>query len=132
MQRNGSDGATGVPLNPAEFAGFDRGCAEFLRVIGQLIALAGEIGARTRWGLGEDDARLISAATVVARLRAKADGDANSIAAVLAAHADIVAELRSACRSARDELIRTDDDWAGQVGAAETDAGQPTFRQRLP
>lgn len=132
MQRNGSDAATGVALKPAEFAGFDRGCAAFLGVIGQLIALAGEIGEQARWGLGEDQAGLISAATVVARLRAKADGGANSVAAVLSAHADVVAELRCAYRAARDELVRTDDEWAGRLRAVEFDAGQPTSGKSLP
>lgn len=132
VRRDGSDTATGVALNPAEFAGFDRGCAEFLRVIGSLIALAGEIGDQARWGLGEDDPRLISAATVVARLRAKADSGANSVAAVLAAHADAVAELRCAYRAARDELVRTDDEGAGRLRAVEPVAGQPISGKSLP
>ncbi|GEM34706.1 hypothetical protein NN3_57130 [Nocardia neocaledoniensis NBRC 108232] len=101
-----------VAVDPAEFAGFDRGCAEFLRVIETIRALAGRIAEQEYWGLGEDDPRLISAAAVVARLRAKARHGGNSVDAVLAAHARVVAELRLALRRAFEEFALVDEEWA--------------------
>ncbi|MFC4127598.1 hypothetical protein [Nocardia rhizosphaerae] len=108
----------GVAVRPVEFAGFDRGCAEFLRVIEEIVVLAGQIAGHEHWGLGERDARLISGRAVVARLRAKADGGSNSIGAVMAAHARFVTDLRRAYRQASNQLIRADEEWARHLNAA--------------
>ncbi|MFD6392053.1 hypothetical protein ACWF9G_07540 [Nocardia sp. NPDC055029] len=123
MQQNGSTAATVVALDPAEFAGFDRGCGDFLRVIDQIRVLAGEIGDQAHWGLGEGDARLISGATVVARLRAKAGGEGNSIDAVMAEHARVVAGIRATRLVVRDRVMLADEEWAGRVRSAESVAG---------
>ncbi|MGW6425020.1 hypothetical protein ACWF82_20295 [Nocardia sp. NPDC055053] len=112
-----------VALDPAEFAGFDRGCAEFLRVIDQIKVLAGEIGDQVHWGLGEGDARLISGATVVARLRTKAGGEGNSIDAVLAEHARVVAGIRATHRVVLDRMMLADGEWAARVRSVESVAG---------
>lgn len=132
MQQNGSTAATVVALDPAQFAGFDRGCGEFLRVIDQIRVLAGEIGDQEHWGLGEGDARLISGATVVARLRAKAGGEGNSIGAVMAEHARVVAGIRAAHRVVRDRMIVADEEWAGRLRSVESAVGQHDLVEAAP
>ncbi|WP_280297836.1 hypothetical protein [Nocardia neocaledoniensis] len=114
-----------VAVDPAVFAGFDRGCAEFLEVIEMIRGLAGRIAEQEYWGLGEDDPRLFSAATLVARLRAKAGGGGNSVDAVLAAHARVVAELRLALRRAYEEFALVDDEWAHRQRAVDSAVTQP-------
>ncbi|MEU3011452.1 hypothetical protein [Nocardia asteroides] len=102
-------------MDPVAFAGVDQGCAAFLEVIDQIVALATEIGEQAHWGLGEGDPRLISSAAVVARLRAKAAGiDGNSIHAVMTAHASAVSEIRKAHRLALSQLTAADIDWSRQ------------------
>lgn len=132
MQQNGSTAATVVALDPAEFAGFDRECGEFLRVIDQISVLAGEIGGQEHWGLGEGDARLISGATVVARLRAKAGGEGNSIGAVMVEHARVVAGIRAAHRVVLDRMIVADEEWAGRLRSVESAVGQHVLSEAAP
>ncbi|MEU5405413.1 hypothetical protein [Nocardia asteroides] len=115
-QRNEGYQATGSAVDPAAFAGVDQGCAAFLAVIDQIVALAAEIGEQAHWGLGEGDPRLISSAAVVARLRAKAAGiDGNSIHAVMTAHASAISEIRKAHRLALSQLTGADIDWSRQL-----------------
>ncbi|WP_280338645.1 hypothetical protein [Nocardia neocaledoniensis] len=111
-------------MDPVEFAGFDRGCAEFLRVIEAMRVMARRIAEQEYWGLGEDDARLVSAPALVARLRAKAGGGGNSIDTVLAAHAHVVADLRLALRRAFEQLTLVDEDWADRQRAVDNVATQ--------
>ncbi|MFI5502554.1 hypothetical protein ACIA5E_26140 [Nocardia asteroides] len=119
-QRNESDQTTGLAVDPAVFAGVDQGCAAFLEVIDQIVALATEIGGQPHWGLGEEDPRLISGAAVVARLRAKAAGiEGNSICAVMTAHAAAVAEIRKAHRLALSELTSADATWCRQLQSTD-------------
>ncbi|MFD4428183.1 hypothetical protein [Nocardia sp. NPDC058497] len=132
MQQNESTAATVVALDPAEFAEFDRGCAEFLRVIDQIRALAREIGDQAHWGLGEGDARLISGATVVARLRTKAGGEGNSIGAVMAEHARVVAGIRAAHRVVWNRMMLADEEWAGQLRSVESAAGHHDLLETAP
>ncbi|MFE3545835.1 hypothetical protein ACFXK0_22980 [Nocardia sp. NPDC059177] len=113
-----------VTVRPAEFAGIDRACTEFLRVIAQVRALAADIGAQVRWGLGEDSARLISGPVLVARLRATADGPGHSVGAVLDAHARVVGEIQQAHRIARARLVLADEEWAEHLRSAEMPVGQ--------
>lgn len=109
-----------VAVEPAVFAGFDRGCAEFLETIEVIRGLAGRIAEQQYWGLGEDDPRLFSAAALVARLRAKARGGGNSVDAVLAAHARVVAGLRMTLRRAVEEFALVDEKWADRQGAVDS------------
>ncbi|MFE9789296.1 hypothetical protein ACFYO7_28340 [Nocardia salmonicida] len=46
-------GSSAVAVRPGEFARIDDACAEFLRVIARIRALAVEVGDQTQWGLGE-------------------------------------------------------------------------------
>ncbi|MEV0077486.1 hypothetical protein AB0H58_13855 [Nocardia neocaledoniensis] len=109
-----------VAVDPAVFAGFDRGCAEFLETIEVIRGLAGRIAEQQYWGLGEDDPRLFSAAALVARLRAKARGGGNSVDAVLAAHARVVAGLRMTLRRAVEEFALVDGKWADRQRAVDS------------
>ncbi len=109
-----------VAVDPAVFAGFDRGCAEFLEAIEVIRGLARRIAEQEYWGLGEDDPRLFSAAALVARLRAKARGGGNSVDAVLAAHARVVAGLRMTLRRAVEEFALVDEKWADRQGAVDS------------
>lgn len=117
-------GAGALAVRPAEFAGLDDACDELLRAIARIRALAIEIGEHTQWGLGEGNARLISASTLVARLRSVAGAKENSIAATLATHSQIVEDIRQSFRVARDRIGHADDEWAGQFDAVESIAGQ--------
>lgn len=112
-----------VRVQPAEFAGIDHACTEFLRVLAQAATLATEIGEQTSWGLGETEARLRSGPALVARLRAKAAGPGNSAGAVLAEHARIVEGIRQSHRTAHDRLAQADSEWGGQLRAVATPAG---------
>jgi hypothetical protein len=111
-------------VRPAEFARVDSACAEFLRVIARVRALAVEIGDQQRWGLGEADVRLISGRTLVARLRSAAAANENSVTAVLDAHSQIVGDIRLSFRAARDLMVVADDQWADRLRLPETSAGQ--------
>ncbi|WP_278262770.1 hypothetical protein [Nocardia sp. AG03] len=111
-------------VRPTEFAGIDRACTEFLRVLARVGALAAEIGDQECWGLGESDPRLLSAPALVARLRAKADGPGNSVGAVLASHARLVDDLRRSHGTALDRLAHVDEEWGARLRAVEPPAGQ--------
>lgn len=123
-QSHGRDTGMAVALNPVAFAAIDRACGEFLDVIARIRATAAEIGGQDHWGLGEGDARLISGATLVSRLRAKAAEPGNSVDAVMAAHARVVDDIRQAHRVARDQLVRADEEWADRLVSAESALGQ--------
>lgn len=116
---------TVVAVNPAEFAGIDRACSEFLRVIDQVAALAAEIGDQSHWGLGERDARLISGPALVARLRSTASADEHSIGAAMDAHRRIIADLRRAHRIVHDRMVLADHEWAVRLRELEPTARQP-------
>ncbi|APE33769.1 hypothetical protein BOX37_07070 [Nocardia mangyaensis] len=124
-QSHGQNTGTAVALNPVAFAAIDRACGEFLDVIARIRAAAGEIGGQAHWGLGEGDARLISGATLVSRLRAKASEPGNSVDAVMAAHARVVDDIRHALRIARDQLVRADAEWADLLDSVESAVGHP-------
>ncbi|MFD3706064.1 hypothetical protein ACFWUP_23240 [Nocardia sp. NPDC058658] len=111
-------------MRPAEFAGIDDACDEFLRAITRIRALAVGIGDHTQWGLGEGNARLISAATLVTRLRCLAGAQENSIAATLDAHSRIVEDIRQMLRGARDRIVHADEEWGFQFDSVESTAGQ--------
>ncbi|MEV0332667.1 hypothetical protein [Nocardia sp. NPDC050717] len=116
-----------VAVDPAEFAGFDRGCGEFLRVIEEIRVLARRIAEQEHWGLGEDDPRLVSAAALVAGLRTKAGGGGNSVDTVMAAHAVVVTDLRRTLRRALEQFTLVDEEWAGQQRAVDS-----VVPQRVP
>ncbi|MEU4321323.1 hypothetical protein AB0F85_25485 [Nocardia fluminea] len=120
----GHSGSGEVAVRPAEFARIDDACAEFLRVIARIRALAVEIGDQEHWGLGERQVRLISGGTLVARLRSVAAANENSVAAVLDAHSQIVGDIRQSFRVARDLMVVADEEWAGRLRSSETSAGQ--------
>ncbi|UGT54175.1 hypothetical protein [Nocardia asteroides] len=82
--------------------------------------LAARIAEQEYWGLGEDDPRLVSAAALVARFRAKACGGGNSVDAVLAAHARVVAELRLALLRALEEFALVDEEWADRQRSVDS------------
>ncbi|MFD6400311.1 hypothetical protein [Nocardia sp. NPDC060249] len=111
-------------MRPAEFARVDSACAEFLRAIARIRALAVEIGDQEHWGLGEGETRLISGHTLVARLRAVAGANENSVAAVLDAHSQIVDGIRQSFAAARDLMVAADEEWADRLRLSETSAGQ--------
>ncbi|WP_194828668.1 hypothetical protein [Nocardia sp. XZ_19_231] len=117
-------GSSAVAVRPAEFARIDDACAEFLRVIARIRALAVEVGDQTQWGLGEAQARLISGSALVARLRSVAAAKENSIAAVLDAHSRVVGDIRQSFRDARDLMVVADEEWSYRLRSAETSAGQ--------
>ncbi|MFC9664337.1 hypothetical protein ACFVJ5_29240 [Nocardia sp. NPDC127606] len=121
----GRVGSSAVAVRPAEFARIDSACAEFLRAIARVRALAVEIGDQERWGLGEGQARLISGRTLVARLRSAAAANENSVTAVLDAHSQIVDDIRQSFRAARDLMVVADEEWADRLRLSETAAGQP-------
>ncbi|MGC4991295.1 hypothetical protein [Nocardia salmonicida] len=117
-------GSSAVAVRPAEFARIDDACAEFLRVIARIRALAVEVGDQTQWGLGEGQARLISGSALVARLRSVAAAKENSIVAVSDAHLRVVSDIRQSFRDARDVMVVADKEWAYRLRSAETFAGQ--------
>ncbi|MGY0497318.1 hypothetical protein ACWZHB_02320 [Nocardia sp. FBN12] len=117
-------GSGALTMRPAEFAGIDAACDELLRAITRIRALAVEVGERGQWGLGEDNARLISASTLVARLRSLAGAKENSIAATLDAHSRIIEDIRQLFRGARDRIVHADQEWTGQFNSMESTAGQ--------
>ncbi|MFD3510333.1 hypothetical protein [Nocardia sp. NPDC058666] len=92
--------------------------------IARIRLLAAEIGDQVRWGLGEGNARLISAAALVARLRCVAGATDNSITAALDAHARIVEDLRLALLDVCDRMVIADRDWADRLHSVELIAGQ--------
>ncbi|TCJ93618.1 hypothetical protein [Nocardia alba] len=120
-------GSGAVVVRPTEFARIDSACAEFLRVIARIRALAREIGDQEHWGLGERHARLISGCTLVARLRSVAAANENSVAAVLDTHAEIVGDIQQSFRAARDLMTVVDDQWADRLRMSETSAGQHIY-----
>ncbi|MEV6660222.1 hypothetical protein [Nocardia fluminea] len=124
----GHSGSSAVAVRPAEFARIDNACAEFLRVIARIRALAVEIGDQEHWGLGERQARLISGGTLVARLRSVAAANENSVTAVLDAHSQIVGDIRQSFRVARELMVLADEEWAGRLRSAENSAGQRISR----
>ncbi|MEV6225161.1 hypothetical protein AB0M13_26265 [Nocardia fluminea] len=121
----GHSGSSAVAVRPAEFARIDTACAEFLRVIARIRALAVEIGDQEYWGLGERQARLISGGTLVARLRSVVAANENSVTAVLDAHSQIVGDIRQSFRVARELMVVADEEWAGRLRSVENSAGQP-------
>ncbi|WP_336083309.1 hypothetical protein [Nocardia sp. SSK8] len=119
-----ASGPGSVLVRPAEFAGIDRACTEFLRVLAQVGGLAAEIGAQEWWGLGESRARLLSAPAFVGSVRVTADGSGSSVCAVLAAHTRVVEDIRQSHRIARDRLALADGDWGERLRAAGSTVGQ--------
>lgn len=117
-------GSSAVAVRPAEFARIDDACAEFLRVLARIRALAVEVGDQTQWGLGEGQARLISGSALVARLRSVAAAKENSIVAVSDAHSRVVGDIRRSFREARDLMVVADEEWAYRLRSAESFAGQ--------
>lgn len=113
-------GARSVAVRPAEFAGIDDACGEFMRVITRIRGVAVAIGEQEHWGLGEGNARLISGSTLVARLRSVAGAKENSVAAVLDAHSRIVDDIRQSFRNARDQMALADKEWAGRLRSVES------------
>ncbi|MFD3745745.1 hypothetical protein [Nocardia sp. NPDC058633] len=111
-------------MRPTEFAAIDHACAEFLRAITRIRALAVEIGDQVHWGLGESEARLISATALVSRLRDVAGARENGIAAAMDAHARIAMDIRHSFREVRDRLEGADEVWAGRLGSVESSVGQ--------
>ncbi|WP_446225160.1 hypothetical protein ACTWPB_08635 [Nocardia sp. IBHARD005] len=118
-------GSSEVSVRPAEFAGIDDACGEFLLAIARIRALAVEVGDQVHWGLGEGQARLISGSTLVARLRSVAAAKENSIAAVLDRHSRIVGDIRQSFREVRDLMMVADEEWADRLTSVEPSAGQP-------
>ncbi|MFD4442601.1 hypothetical protein ACFWPK_22800 [Nocardia sp. NPDC058519] len=117
-------GSSAVAVRPAEFARIDDACEEFLRAIAQIRALAVEVGDQVHWGLGEGETRLISAATLVARLRGVAAAKENSITAVMEGHSRIVGDIRQSLRNVRDLMMVADEEWADRLRSVETSVGQ--------
>ncbi|MFE1594028.1 hypothetical protein [Nocardia sp. NPDC058705] len=117
-------GSGALAVRPAEFAGIDDACDEFLRAITRIRALAVGIGDHTQWGLGEGNARLISAATLVTRLRCLAGAPENSVVTALDAHSRIVEDIRRILRDARDRIVQADEEWGFQLSSVESTAGQ--------
>ncbi|WP_410875051.1 hypothetical protein [Nocardia sp. A7] len=117
-------GSGALMVRPAEFAGIDDACEELLRVIARIRTLAVEVGEHTQWGLGDGNARLISACTLVTRLRSLAGAKANSIASTLDAHSQIVEDIRQVFRGARDRIVHADEEWAGRIHSMESIAAQ--------
>lgn len=117
-------GSGALAVRPAEFAGIDDACEEFLRAITRIRALAVEVGNHTYWGLGEGNHQLISATALVTRLRSVAGAEENSIAAVLDAHARIIDDLRQSFRSVHDRIVHADEEWGRQLNSMDFAAGQ--------
>lgn len=124
-------GSGALAVRPAEFAGIEHACEELLQAIARIRALAVEVGEHAQWGLGEGNARLISASTLVARLRSLAGAKEHSIASTLDAHSQIVADIQQSFRGARDRLVHADETWASRINYVESTAGQsvPTPRE---
>ncbi|MFD4460194.1 hypothetical protein [Nocardia sp. NPDC058480] len=117
-------GSSAVAVRPAEFARIDDACEEFLRAIARIRALAVEVGDQAHWGLGEAEAGLVSAATLVARLRCVAAAKEDSIAATLDGHTRIVRDIRQSFRDVRDLMMVADEEWADRLTSVELSAGQ--------
>ena len=120
----GHSGSSAAAVRPTEFARIDDACAEFLRVIARIRALAVEIGDQEHWGLGERQVRLISSGTLVTRLRSVAAANENSVTAVSDAHSQIVGDIQQSFRVARDLMVAADEEWASRLRSPETSAGQ--------
>ncbi|WP_280504687.1 hypothetical protein [Nocardia farcinica] len=110
-----SEGSVSFAMKPEDFIYIDRDCEYFKTTIRQIQRIASRISEQSHWGLGESNGEMVSAQTVVDRFKKKAkeSGD-NSVWQVMEQHLQIVEDVQSFFRIARERLMQTDSEFASQ------------------
>ncbi|AXK88973.1 hypothetical protein SAMN05421776_105209 [Nocardia farcinica] len=111
------EGALSVAMTPEDFVYIDRDCEFFKNTIRQIQRHVANISEQSHWGLGEDNAELVSARTVVERFRKKArDGDrGNSVWAIMEQHYQIVEDIQAVYRLVRERMMQADSEFASAL-----------------
>ncbi|MCX4092028.1 hypothetical protein [Nocardia sp. alder85J] len=114
-------------VNAEEFAYIIRDCDAFKESIRKLQQIAKEVSDQKKWGLGEDQARLTSATTLVHRFRAKAasvdagkDGS-NNVRDILEQHYQIVDALQELHRTIAQRYVEADQVFAARYNELMAD-----------
>ncbi|MBF6062804.1 hypothetical protein IU500_13515 [Nocardia terpenica] len=109
-----------VRVDAEEFAYIERDCQAFKDSIRNIQQIAKEISSQKKWGLGEDQAILTSAQTLVHRFRAKAaivtsgKDSANNVNDILEDHYRIVDDLQELHRTIAQKFVETDQEFAAR------------------
>ncbi|MBF6354389.1 hypothetical protein IU449_07515 [Nocardia higoensis] len=111
-----TEGAVSFSMQPEDFVYVDRDCEYFKVAIRQIQRIASEISEQGHWGLGERVRELVSAQTVVDRFKKKAQQSAggNNVWEVMEQHYQIVEDIQSFYRVARERIMQSDSEFAAQ------------------
>ncbi|WP_280401978.1 hypothetical protein [Nocardia carnea] len=122
-----------IRVNAEEFVYMERDCEGFKLLIQELQTLAEDIWRRERWDLGENNADLHSAKTLVGRFRHKAmeSGDGNDVHAILEQHYQIVVDIQEMHRVIAQRYMETDDAFAARYNELMA-AAPPSVPLQLP
>ncbi|WP_019930787.1 hypothetical protein [Nocardia sp. BMG111209] len=114
-------------VNAEEFAYIDRDCQAFKDSIRSLQQIAMDIHRQQYWGLGEDQAVLTSAQTIVHRFRAKAaivdpsKDTSNNAHDILEQHYQIIDALQELHRTIAQRYMATDQVFAARYNELMAD-----------
>ncbi|MQY24392.1 hypothetical protein [Nocardia macrotermitis] len=128
-----------IRMDLDSFVHIDRDCTLFKAQIRVVQRRMREISRQEHWGLGEDYVAkggkdLISAKTMVARWRAKAEGqkDGNSVYAILDSHYQTVDDFQTLFRTIREQITDHDTTQAAKYKQLEASLPQEAMApQRL-
>ncbi|WP_338773246.1 hypothetical protein V7968_17320 [Nocardia vulneris] len=111
-----SEGNLAVTMTPEDFVYIDRDCEYFKGVMRQIQRIMAEVSDQKHWGLGEDNAPMVSARTLVDRFKTKARGakDGNSVWELMEQHYRIVEDIQTVHRTIRERMMQADSDWAAE------------------
>ncbi|WP_238815808.1 hypothetical protein [Nocardia brasiliensis] len=108
------EGNLTVTLTAEDFVYIDRDCEYFKGVIRQIQRIMAEVSDQKHWGLGENNAPMVSARTLVDRFKSKARGagDGNSVWELMEQHFRIVEDIQAVHRAIRERMMQADSAWA--------------------
>ncbi|WP_040780593.1 hypothetical protein [Nocardia pneumoniae] len=116
------EGKLGIRMSAEDFIYIDRDCEYFKDAIRKVQRSMDLVSRQEHWGLGESNGDMVSARTLVDRLRKKARGaeDRNSVHQIMEEHFRIVEDIQAVHRIVRDRMMQVDNKFAADINRLST------------